>query len=385
MAEEDARTASELFDKDRPDREAAIGLVGATIYRAKALFDPVPYPCEPPRPASEIKATYKIALIPYRLTVKTRENTFVPGGARPPDHAIILREREFDHFDLCVKDDDRVPTIRSWCDHIVQLCTSALATGASFVLLPELSHPNFWSGRPAEDFWGKRRAEAPPPDRRRLLDSARRKLDRRLQALSTKHKAVIISGSYHDCETFENISPIYFPDASKSRNHKKLTTAYTVREQVKTARGVGYPVYSALGRRFCVLICTDAFDLNMFFRQAIATGSAHQPTTPEIYFVPSFYVPQDETHAMREACQQLSFASGQAVVFVNQAEDRPVPIAVFAAGVEVIPEVVVPPGEGDSIYTVELSTALISEHAERSAGMRTALSSLLKTSRKTFG
>jgi hypothetical protein len=115
----------------------------------------------------------------------------------------------------------------------------------------------------------------------------------------------------------------------------------------------------------------------MFFRQILAAASGHTATTPEIYFVPSFYVQMADGHAMRDACQQLSLASGQIVVFVNQRSD-PDGQAVFVAGVEI------PLVDGGSVFFAEITPALAQEHAERTAGMRRALNSIVKSTRRTL-
>lgn len=369
MAEEEAQIAAELFKKDDADYDAAVMLLGNTVNRAKALFDPKPVGCKDGADLDALNP-YKIALIPYSLTVRTLKGGYIPGGNFPPEGAIILKERHFDHFALCVNDEGQLARIDQWCDNVITLCGRAANKGARFILLPELSHPNFWPGRLDH-------GDFQETDRRRRLIAARSRLEGELQQLATAHGCIIISGSYHDWETFENISPIYFPYAQHTRGHKKLTAAYAVDEHIKTAHGVGYPVYHTNERRFCVLICTDAFDLNMFFRQILATTSGHAPTTPEIYFVPSFNVPTDSSHAMKDACRQLSLATGQTVVFVNHAND-PDGKAVFVAGTDV------PLNDHGSFYMAELNPALITERAARTARMRRALNAILRPTRRVF-
>jgi hypothetical protein len=178
MAEEDARAAAELFRKDSTDFDSAITLVGGTVQRAKALFEPSPVRCRGGT-IDPLKA-YKIALAPVHLAIKTVENQYFPGGNYAPDKAVVLRERKFDHFNLCVNDEVQVKDICGWCDHLVATCEQALGAGARFVIFPELSYPNFWpGGRPSE---------LEGTDRRRQLNNARAKLDEKLQELASKYE-----------------------------------------------------------------------------------------------------------------------------------------------------------------------------------------------------
>jgi len=177
-----------------------------------------------------------------------------------------------------------------------------------YVLFVELSFPNFWPGRSRV---------VSEYDLRRRLNELRNNLDQRLQALATRHQAVIMSGTYHDSATFENIACIYFPNAKFTRYHSKLTSAQAVLEHIKVARSVQYPIYNVGDCRFAVLICSDAFDLNIFFEQL--SGSKNPAIRPNIYFVPSFYVEKhDGQNRILDACKQLSLATGKIVVFVNQ-------------------------------------------------------------------
>src|SRR5262249_59718154 len=101
----------------------------------------------------------------------------------------------------------------------------------------------------------------------------------------------------------------------------------------------------------------------MFFVQVMANASGATSRTPQIYFVPSFYVEGPSGHAMKEACKQLSLATGQVATFVSQnCADRSSQAA-FLAGVEV------PLHEEQSCYFVRVEPASLAEHAAQTRDM----------------
>jgi predicted amidohydrolase len=369
MAEErdPARVASDVFEKGDASYDSALTLVSDTVHRAKALFSPRAVSCKSETGLDPLEP-YRIAIVPYSLSVKTSDGKYFPGGGSPPDQGFLLKEHQFDHFTLCVNDQTQLYIVERWCDKIVADSKRAFQLGARFALFPELSFPNFWPGRPEP---------IEQVDRRRKLNGLRADLDRRLQRLAKDHEGIIIAGSYHDWETFENICQIYFPEAEHSRSHKKLTTARSVNEYVKTSHGIDYPVYNVSERRFCVLICTDAFDLNMFFRQILATGSGDLGTKPEIFFVPSYYVAREREHRLKSACGQLSLATGQIVVFVNQSMDTSGP-AVFVAGIELALT------QKGAVYLVEITPEIVTEYSTQTAGTRNALNSIFRATKRVY-
>lgn len=353
------------FSVVSPKFQDAVKLVGGTVGRSKALHEPEAIFCPKEIDLERKFKPYRIAFLPFGLSVKKYgAESYQPGGGHPPPNAYILHEHRFDHFALCVNDGRGIDGIKPWADEVLARCEAALVARADFVVMSELSFPNFWPGRGEQDNQFA--------DQRRLLRKLHSDLEDRLQKLASAYKAVIICGSYHDWETFENICPIYFPEAIYSRNHKKRTSAFIVNEHIKPAHSKKYSVYHSVGRSFCVLICTDAFDLNLFFRQAIESS---QPTgrmemKPEIYFVPSFYEKDRGGHALRSACEQLSLATGQVVIFVNHTSDLE-GLAAFVAGDYISPQ----PQNG--IPMVELDPSMIAERAQKSEDMRKALSEIL--------
>lgn len=320
----------------------AIRLLGDVVRRANALFKPVPVDRKPSKEFGDPLEPYKIASICLPVFVNVLsgadQGVYPQRKRSSSDQDLILNLQSFDNFDLCVpavpelpifpqKDDlaaaDRhLHLIEIWCDELTRRCESALNEGARYLITNELGYPNFWPGRPTS---------IDPFDVKRKLLRRQIDLDSRLQQLALDYNAIIIAGSYHDWTTFENVGHVYFPSTEHACNHKKLTSARGVGEHIKVARGNAYPVYNVGSAIFCVLICSDAFDLNIFFRQ-LCQGTNDPNILPQIFFVPSFYIREkDKRHALVDACHQLSIATGTSVVFTNHASDDQ-STTVFIAG-----------------------------------------------------
>jgi hypothetical protein len=243
--------------------------------------------------------------------------------------------RVFDHFGIAVPKvarEDYPETLRRWCYATIRECEQLLedqrgSAPLRFVVFGELSFPSFWGGTVANNLSGPIKTEI-----RRLQVH----LDAELQRLSSRHGTIIVSGSFHDPDTFGNVLTVYFPFAKRTVIHRKLTVASAIGEDIRVPNKPEYPIY-LLGNqnqfRFCVFICSDAFDLNLFFEQMC--GSSNNPNAvPNLYLVPSFHVTRPgKANGMWRACQQLSLATGQTVVFVNQSSDERC-AAVFVAGSE---------------------------------------------------
>jgi hypothetical protein len=314
------------------ERRRALKLLTDSMRRAKALRKAVKFKKTNADGTFEFLEDFKISIIPSCVRINDGNN-FLPAAAWVPNYRVpVLQLRTFDHFDLCVEDPDHphyVQHIDEWCQSIRRRCQNAFAEGTAerpvrFVVFGELSFPSFWPGHPKK---------ACKLDVRPQISRLRADLDRCLQNLATQHNAVIISGSCHDPATFENVASIYFPSSLDTTSHVKLTSAQAVGEYVRIARDITYPVYKIGWLKFCVLICSDAFDLNIFFQQ-IWLGSGSSDIKPQIYFVPSYYLRPGPMHQMARACQQLSLATGTMVVFVNHGYD-PDGATVFIAGHEI--------------------------------------------------
>lgn len=318
MAEE---SADALLEKFLQEPTPGIRLIREVARRSGAICRPVSFDRFKQK-TGDVLQTYRVALISCRIFVKVGREYF-PNKPKKGD-AAVLEAKEFDHFDICVPNASakrHVALIEAWCKVIKARCALAVREGAKFIIFNELSYPNFWPGRPVDV--GAR-------EKRRELDMLRVDLDKYLQEMATEEEVVIIAGSYHDTYTFENIGYIYFPEEKYSCTHKKLTSARAVGEHVNLPRGVQYPIYNWNSLAFSVLICSDAYDLNIFFRQLLRP-TCHPDAQPFIFFVPSYHiVDPKKRHQMVDACEQLSAATGSVVVFVNQKADRRSNVVFFA-------------------------------------------------------
>jgi hypothetical protein len=365
-AESNAQQIAEKFfssSSSDPAQDDAISLISSTVQRAKALFEPYIIDCPTAASTFDPLKSYKIAVITYPVRIRTISDDTFPKGPAGLE-TIWLQERHFDHFDLCLRDERTHVSLSAWCEKIKQDCNAAVKKeGVRFILINELGYPNFWPGN--SDLTNSRMTIQ--------LERLHASLNRYLQKLATKENVIIIAGSYHDWLTFSNITRIYFPSEAQSCQHLKLTSAYKVNEHIKVARGAKYLIYDLgdLGLKFSIFVCTDAFDLNIFFRQILYRKTSDTKFSPQLYFVPSYYVPsKNGQHSLREACMQLSKATGATVVFANQMSDTD-GRAVFVAGnpIELRPN--------GSFSVAEINPAEVIRHQAENNKMRTALTSMI--------
>ena len=224
---------------------------------------------------------------------------------------------------------DLAEFLKRWCGWTLGRLERALAPvqdqpPVKYAVFGELSFPNFTTGHFADSIAAE--------DTLRAMNAA---FQHQVQTLARKYKAVIIGGSSHNPLTHQNVADIYFPDGLPPTRHRKHTAAQALDEHINIARGIRYPVYNLGPLNFCVLICSDAVDLNIFAQMLRAKKAADRGASPEIYFVPSFYIQREgQRHAMLRACQQLSKGTGETVIFVNRIED-PKRAAAFIAGYRV--------------------------------------------------
>jgi len=369
-----------VIEKPLEQEDPAFKLLRQTIGRSKALYEPKYY--EPDRPDdsdSGIQALlrkpidvldgYTIALVSSTIYVQqtvrlddqtTRQITY-PQEPPPDSDDVVLHTRAFEHFHICLPDEQdsrHVAKIRKWCNDVKAKCEAALACGARIVVFGELSYPNSLHSRSTDVG-----ADDPQPQLRQIAAD----LDSHLLRLAQEHEAIIIAGSYHHPHRYENLCHIYFPRRDRHVPHLKLTSARAVGEYIKVPQGTHYPIYKVGDLMFCVLICCDAFDLNIFFRQ-LCRNTNHPDVIPHIFFVPSYHVVEESgRHQMLAACQQLSLATGSVVMFINQSfdDDRN---AVFVAGERARSE----PHEGD-FSTFRFDAAAVKESELRTYEVRQKL------------
>jgi hypothetical protein len=241
----------------------------------------------------------------------------------------------FDHFDLCLRHPTIEPnTSNDWCQDMLANYRKAGQEGAEFICSNELGFPSFWSGRPPISG----RDGSAMHFSNNVKDFHRRKFDfeLELQRIALNNSCVILPGTYHDPASFENVAPVILPYERNTIESRKYTSAHSVGESIKVARLRRIPVYGYGSLVFSVLICSDAFDLNIFFRCMIDRLGSDKYRNVDIFFVPSFYRSvRGKRNAMLDACQQLSWATGSVVIFVNAWSDREICKAVFMCGEEV--------------------------------------------------
>jgi predicted amidohydrolase len=315
------------------------------VSRANALFDLEPIPIfsgRKTRPDQIIvrdinrpkkSATTKIALV--SIPTNIYESYSDPKDLKALRASDLVFER-FDHFDLCL----RHPKIdrnmsQNWCGELLTKYRRAAQARAELICANELSFPSFWTGRAPKSG----RDQSTIAFLNDLKDMQRREaeFERQLQDVSKTEGCVILPGTYHDPFSFENVAPVIFPYEVDTIDSRKYTSAHSAGESIKVSRLRKIPVYAYGNLVFSVLICSDAFDLNIFFRYMIDRLGPDKYKNQDIIFVPSYYQPEPgKRNAMLDACKQLSWATGSVVVFVNcYSSDGNACKAVFMCGEEV--------------------------------------------------
>jgi hypothetical protein len=333
--------ASEQMERTFGRSQEATSFLYKIIGRSKPLFSIEQVGSEETPKFIGPLESYKIAMISSKIYARDNTGYYPEEPQAENTNTILLSLRSFDHFDLYLPLDDggHVERVRRWSEDVKKKCTAALRAGRSpkvrFIIFNELAFPNFWPGR-AKHIGAN--------EKRRELASIWIDLNKFLQDKSTRFNVIIIAGTHHDSDTFENICSIYFPKKELTCNHKKITSARAAGENIKVPSGISIPIYTYDKMTFCVLICSDAFDLNIFFH-FLTQKTGVQQRLPQIFFVPAFQLRKkvgdngnaaskkniNGMNALFKSCEQLSLATGSIVVIANQGfdEDRS---AVFISG-----------------------------------------------------
>ena len=293
-----------------------------TALRANALFDIEVVPIDLARRAhggalrgtaikSRDPAETKLALLslPIAIQIEKKTRKRCLGGD--------LSFERFDHFDLCVRSSSvGQAKFEEWCDELINRYQKAASSGAEYICTNELGYPSFWNGR--APISGRRESAFDFGNSLKALQQHRGEFERKLQGISSDKECIILPGTYHDPSTFENIAPIVVPYEPNSTSSRKYTSGYSAGEYIKVSRVRTIPAYRNRNTVFCLLICSDAFDLNIFFRHMIDRVGSDQQKNVEIFFVPSYYGKDSaRRNSMLQACEQLSWITGSIVIFVD--------------------------------------------------------------------
>lgn len=150
-------------------------------------------------------------------------------------------------------------------------------------------------------------------DKKRLR-AGERVFRKSLQGFADRYDTVIVAGTYHDPRSIKNLAMVFIPHHPDVIKHEKLTTAKarSVGEIVRPPRTNEFPLYALKCGYTAVLVCLDAYDLNMLIRQWWAGERDSEDKSPDVILVPA-YSPK----SLKEACQDLSYFSRSTVIYSN--------------------------------------------------------------------
>ena len=146
-----------------------------------------------------------------------------------------------------------------------------------------------------------------------------------IQQIADLYSVIIVCGSYHDPREFTNKAVIFFPGFSMPTEHLKMTSAMSIGEVIRTPTANQLPVYQTKLGNIAVLICKDAYDLNILLRYVTMGFHGMNEIRPDLILVPSF-----SPAPLEAACCDLSYFARCAVAYVNG--DVEPHFAVFVGG-----------------------------------------------------
>lgn len=147
-----------------------------------------------------------------------------------------------------------------------------------------------------------------------LLAAGDTQFRKEIQEISDEWRCIILCGSYHDVHDLTNKALLFVPGDPHPEEHRKLTTADSpeIGEVIRTARSSGHFIYATELGRISVLICKDAYDLNVFCRYALMGSSLNGETPSDLILVPAFSrVP------LVDACREVSYFGRTVVAYVD--------------------------------------------------------------------
>ncbi len=271
------------MDKLPPEWEADLKVLRNLLERSAKINEPKPWPVAGRGGARKVKiATVSLgpSLEELRLFPQSRENRFRTYWVE--DKTIRRRLRE---------------------DFLAALRRVAKA-GAKLVCFNEMSYPD------AMDIETSRELRA---EIREIVD---------------ENQLFVIAGTHHHRQTFHNLCPIFAANR-EIIPHAKLSSAAKLEEKIRTPAGRVMRYYKTTFGAVGLLICLDAYEPTLFLRMMKQSSVWQNEEGVDFVFVPAFS--PNNSKAVCDACQDLSYTTGAIVVYVNCPERRP-RHAVFVAG-----------------------------------------------------
>ena len=217
-----------------------------------------------------------------------------------------------------------IETIKTAHSDLLEKIKVFLQDGVTIICVNELGYPNFTVPSGATFY-----------ELKKQLELADKHFREELVNLAHNHDAIILAGSYHNAKDLKNKAVLFYRNESNGLTperfieHEKLTSAKSenVGEVIRTPSTRQWPIYITRLGSLAVLICLDAYDLNVFFRQMEARFTSGK-SRPDIVLVPS-YSPK----SLHRICQNISYACNNVVVYVNHAATDQKPYsAVYVSG-----------------------------------------------------
>jgi hypothetical protein len=289
------------LDQTAVDSEARY--LREAIKRSGSIFSPVRSEARAKDQRRNAEANLRVGMISRQVTHSDDNNDKELPELEKYSPILKCEKRSLEPYYkiLVASNPDRIDSQRNLLfQQIDRLCLD----GSNLICVNELGYPAFLNT--------KKNLNGVEPQA--LMKQKDKDFRLKVQEISNRYNTIIVCGTYHNPEDYHNKAVIFFPKLANSIEHLKLTSAKSenVGEIIRVPSNRNFPVYDTIYGNICVLICSDAFDLNMFFRNIKMTDGRAFEDNIDIIFVPSF------TEVSLEAsCQALSYFSKSVVIYVN--------------------------------------------------------------------
>jgi predicted amidohydrolase len=260
-------------------------------------------------PALPPKVDFKIGLISRKISISSSGGDLAPFS--PP---LRLYGREMDPYYYLSRPGDR-QKIEKARSSLVTWINRLAKNGANVICVSELGYPAFVSpldGAVSDIEQGE-------------LNEGDLKFRQKIQAISTRYHCIILCGSHHDVNELTNKAILFVPGLDEHIEHRKLTSADAAGETVRAGGNFRYAIYETELGRLGILICKDAYDLNVFCRYALTGSARSTERVPDLILVPAY-----SRASLADACRELSYFARTTIAYVD-ANSSP-RSALFVAG-----------------------------------------------------